>query len=88
MRYITFDEAGNLTGCYLQDLHADHRDRHIECTEAQAANWVNLMMVRGKLAAKPPAAPKESVEPKATKQELLAEIDALKQRVEALGEDK
>lgn len=87
MRYITFDEAGNATGCYLQDLRPDHVARHVKCTEAQAASWVNLMVVGGKLVAKPPAPPVDRVEPRATKQELLAEIDALKQRVEALGED-
>ena len=36
MRYVTFDQDGNLTGCYLQELvHADY----IEIDEATAVNW-------------------------------------------------
>jgi hypothetical protein len=39
MRYVTYDTAGNLTGCYLQDPPADHADI-IEIDEAQAPLWV------------------------------------------------
>lgn len=67
MRYITFDEAGNATGCYLQDLHPGHKARYIECSEEQAGNWVNLMLVDGSLREKPPAPPAERGEPTATK---------------------
>lgn len=36
MRYVTFDQDGNLTGCYLQELA---HDNHIEIDEATAKNW-------------------------------------------------
>ena len=41
MRYVTYDQAGNLTGCYLQDPPAEHTECMIEIDDAQVANWVN-----------------------------------------------
>lgn len=40
MNYVTFDEDGNLTGSYQQDLHPDHADSHIEVSDEQRRNWV------------------------------------------------
>jgi hypothetical protein len=42
MHYVTYDEAGNLTGAYLQDLHPEHEAVHIEVTPEQYADWVNF----------------------------------------------
>lgn len=39
MRYVTYDETGKLTGCFLQDLHPDHVEVHIAVDEAIASNW-------------------------------------------------
>lgn len=57
MRYLAYDESGNITGAYLQDLRPDHATRHIEATENQARNWVNLRVVNGRLESRPPPAP-------------------------------
>ena len=65
MRYITYDAAGNTTGSYLQDLHPDHAARHIEATENQARNWVNLRVVNGRLESRPPPAPTPAPAPSA-----------------------
>lgn len=62
MRYITYDEAGNTTGAFLQDLHSAHAARHIECTEAQAKNWVNLRVVDCALEAIPAPSPEVLLE--------------------------
>ena len=36
MRYVTFDQDGNLTGCYRQEsAHADY----LEIDESTAVNW-------------------------------------------------
>lgn len=39
MRYVTYDEAGNLTGCYLQDVLDEHAGCHIEVDEQLARCW-------------------------------------------------
>ncbi|WP_292041431.1 hypothetical protein [Massilia sp. UBA6681] len=39
--YVTYDDAGKLTGSYLQVLHPDHADCHIPADEVQRAAWVN-----------------------------------------------
>lgn len=39
MRYVTYDETGRLTGCYLQDLPPEHVSVHIEVSEGLALNW-------------------------------------------------
>lgn len=39
--YVTYDDAGNLTGSYLQVLHPDHADCHIPVEESQRLAWVN-----------------------------------------------
>lgn len=39
MNYVTYDAAGNLTGCYEQELHADHASHYIVVTPSQGANW-------------------------------------------------
>lgn len=57
MRYITFDEAGKTTGAYIQDVHPDHAARHVEATQAQLENWVNLRVVDGALEDAEPQTP-------------------------------
>ena len=39
--YVTYDEAGNLTGAYLQALLPEHAANHIEVTEAQRRMWLS-----------------------------------------------
>lgn len=39
MRYVTYDPSGSLTGCYLQEVHPDHVENHIEIDEALALEW-------------------------------------------------
>lgn len=39
MRYVTYDESGALTGCYLQDLLDEHSDAFIEIDEDTATQW-------------------------------------------------
>lgn len=57
MRYLTYDEAGNVTGAYLQDLHPDHVARHVEVSVEQYSDWVNLIVVDGALQPKPTSPP-------------------------------
>jgi hypothetical protein len=57
MKYLTFDQAGNLTGAYIQDVPPEHADNHMEVSDADYANWVNLHLVNGALEPKPPAPP-------------------------------
>jgi hypothetical protein len=44
MRYVTYDEDGNLTGCYMQDLHPDHANCYFEVPESIVINWVSYRM--------------------------------------------
>ena len=61
MNYVTYDEAGNLTGCYVQDLHPDHAARFLEVTPELAENWPRYRMNAARdgveLAPEPPAPP-------------------------------
>ncbi len=41
MNYVTYDEDGNLTGCYAQDLQEEHTDCYIETPESLANIWPN-----------------------------------------------
>lgn len=41
MRYVTFDEDGNLTGYYEQDMQPDHEDCHIETVAPMVNIWPN-----------------------------------------------
>lgn len=42
MEYVTYDENGNLTGSYLQDLLPEHEGVHIEVDDAQRAAWTTF----------------------------------------------
>ena len=42
MKYVTFNESGELTGAYIQDLHPDHSDSYIEVNDADYSQWVML----------------------------------------------
>lgn len=54
MYYFTFDEAGEITGAYKQDLQPAHESGNwIEVTEQQYAQRHELMVVEGELQAKP-----------------------------------
>lgn len=56
MRYVTYDDTGNLTGCYLQDVHPDHLSHHIMVSEEYAINWpaYKANVVRNGLELAPP----------------------------------
>ena len=41
IRYVTYDEEGNLTGCYLQELLPEHADCYIEVPEEFVQIWTN-----------------------------------------------
>jgi hypothetical protein len=38
-RYVTYNAAGELTGAYIQDVHPDHADCHIEVDGETYDNW-------------------------------------------------
>ena len=40
IRYVTYDEDGNLTGCYLQELQPEHADCYIIVPESIVMSWV------------------------------------------------
>lgn len=40
INYVTYDQAGALTGAYAQDVHSSHASNHIEVSEDQRRNWV------------------------------------------------
>ncbi|GGX98996.1 hypothetical protein GJV26_15935 [Massilia dura] len=40
MKYVTYDEDGNLTGSFCQDLHPDHAVAYIEVSEVQQQGWL------------------------------------------------
>ncbi len=63
--YVTYDDAGNLTGSYLQVLHPDHADCHIPVEESQRLAWVNYRAneSRDGLEPLPPAAPAPALVP-------------------------
>ena len=44
MQYVTYDEAGNLTGLYRQDVHPTHASRHFVVDDAVAADWPHYRM--------------------------------------------
>lgn len=62
--YVTFDEAGNLTGSYFQLLHPDHVDSYIAVDEQQRLAWVNYRAneARDGLELLPPAPAPEPTE--------------------------
>ena len=39
MNYVTYDENGKLTGAYIQALHPDHVNTHIEVSADILAQW-------------------------------------------------
>lgn len=39
MEYVTYNEAGKLTGAFIQDLQIDHQPAYIEVTSEQRRNW-------------------------------------------------
>jgi hypothetical protein len=39
MEYVTYNEAGKLTGGYSQDLHADHASKYIAVTASERQRW-------------------------------------------------
>lgn len=39
MNYVTYDEAGNLTGAYIQDVLPQHQPTHIEVSPEIYDNW-------------------------------------------------
>jgi hypothetical protein len=41
INYVTYDEDGNLTGGYLQELHPLHQNCYIEVDEYIRLNWPN-----------------------------------------------
>ena len=41
MRYVTYDQTGELTGCYLQDPPAEHVECMIAVDEVMALDWVS-----------------------------------------------
>jgi len=44
MRYVTYDNEGNLTGCYLQELRQEHDNSYLEISEEFVSNWPSYKM--------------------------------------------
>jgi hypothetical protein len=44
INYVTFDEAGALTGAYLQAVHPGHENAYFPVTPEQRANWPAFRM--------------------------------------------
>lgn len=58
MRYVTYDDTGKLTGCYLQDLLPEHENCHIEISEDQAIGWPSFQANAERIGLEPaPPAP-------------------------------
>jgi hypothetical protein len=59
MRYVTYDEAGNLTGSYLQDVHPDHLSHYIPVSDEIGLNWTayKANVVRNGVEPAPPVVP-------------------------------
>lgn len=62
--YATYDEVGNLTGAYLQDVLPEHEDCHIEVPAEQRREWplYRANEARDGLELLPAAAPPEPTE--------------------------
>lgn len=41
MSYVTYDDAGNLTGAFLQAVQPEHEAKHIIVTDFERLTWVN-----------------------------------------------
>lgn len=39
--YVTYDEFGNLTGGFLQEIHTEHADCYIIVSDEIRLNWPN-----------------------------------------------
>lgn len=85
MRYVTFDNDGNLTGSFIQELHPDHADHYLEVPEEIAAQWTRYRVNAGVLEMfePPPTAPvvPESITPRQgrvilAQYGLLSQVDA------------
>ena len=59
MKYLTYDESGNLTGAYIQDLRDEHKASYIEVGDADYTRWPSFRMnaERTGLEPIPPAPP-------------------------------
>jgi len=75
MRYVTYDESGSLTGCYLQEIAPDHANNYIEIDEALANQWANYRANddRSKITELPPAVPSKNQ----INAPILAQLEAL-----------
>lgn len=47
IRYVTFDEGGNLTGCYLQEVHPTHAAAYLPCEDWMVLDWPNWRVNMG-----------------------------------------
>ena len=54
--YVTFDEAGNLTGFYQQELLPEHENAYLEVSPGLWMTWFNFRMnvARDGLEVRPP----------------------------------
>ena len=75
MRYVTYDPTGNLTGCYLQDLHPDHADNCIPVSEDIAREWANYRANEARDGVEP--APPVPVSMEVYNAPLLAELERI-----------
>lgn len=49
MRYLTYDNNGQITGAYQQDVSPEHKLNFIEVSETDFKNWTNLEFKNGNL---------------------------------------
>ena len=86
MKYLTFDADGTITGAFIQDLREEHADCYIEVSDEQYEERFALMVKGGKLvAAPPPSIPDPEPVVIRSKEQILADLDALRAEVETLS---
>lgn len=96
--YVTYDDAGALTGSFFQLLHPDHTANHIAVDEETRAHWsiyraneardgVELLPPAPPAPSPPPAVP-QRVTRRQARQALLLEglLDAVPTAIEALDD--
>lgn len=79
MKYVTFDDAGALTGAYTQELQPAHAANYLEVNDVQYAAWLTLRANAARTGLEPapmPAAPEPPVPQSVTPLQGLLAIDA------------
>lgn len=67
MSYVTYDDSGNLTGAYMQELQPEHAEFHIAVNDEQRLSWpaYRANEARNGVEQLPPAPPPATLVPQA-----------------------